>query len=568
MGENMPQLLTGKIGNNISFMVPDGIIVIDKGKKIIAFNESAQRITGLEEDDVLSKDLSFLFPNPDNDQKYILNSIKNKITYSNLRMEIISSNNIPINVIVSITPLEHPPLGTIGVIVVFRNIEEMISIFDELQERNKELLNEKNKIEAIFNSRSEGTFTIDMNWKITSFNRAAERITGYSAEETVGQYCWEIFRSSRCKNGCHMVKTINNQISTSANELQIISKSGIKIPVRANSAPLYDGGGSQIGSVETFQDISELKNLSSHLEEEFHFQNIIGRSKQMQHIFALIENVTHSDSNILITGESGTGKEIIARAIHLNSERKSEPFMAASCNAFAETLLESELFGHEKGAFTGAIKTKPGRFELAGSGTLFLDEIGDLTLQTQVKLLRVLETKLFERVGGTQTLELKARLVTATNKNLEEEIKAGRFREDLYYRINVININLPPLRERLEDLFPLINYFMEKFRKKLNKNIQSISPAALRVLKHYQWPGNIRELENVLEHAFVVCRSDVIDTEHLPERLWSIIGELDIKKSNEQNSFKIKDAEKALILNTFKEKQRKSPKDGGSFGNR
>ena len=481
-------------------------------------------------------------------------------------MEIACNEDSLINVMVSLNPLEQPSHGIIGVIIVFRDTEEMISIFNELQQKNKELLNEKNKMEAIFNSRMEGTFTIDLNWKITSFNRAAEKITGFSALEAMNKKCYEIFRSSKCKNGCHMITTMTNKQPTNSNELLITSKKNQKVPVRVNSAPLYDGEGNQIGAVETFQDISEIKNLTSQLEERFHFQNIIGRSKPMQQIYELMGNVIQSDSNILITGESGTGKEIVARAIHINSERKSEPFMAINCSAFAETLLESELFGHEKGSFTGAIKTKQGRFELAGEGTLFIDEIGDLTLPTQVKLLRVLESRQFERVGGTQTIKLKARLITATNKDLEREIKSGRFRADLFYRINVINIKLPPLRERIEDLLPLISYFMEKFGKKFNKDIKSITPSASRILKNYRWPGNIRELENVLEHAFVVCQTNAIDTEHLPERLWSVLDDNYDNVEPFTGEKKIRTAEKSFIIDTLRRNKGNRKKTAEALG--
>jgi len=275
----------------------------------------------------------------------------------------------------------------------------------------------------------------------------------------------------------------------------------------------------------------------------------------MQNIYTLLEHVSQTDSTVLITGESGTGKELIARAIHVNSERNNQPFMAVNCSAFVETLLESELFGHERGAFTGAIKTKPGRFELAQNGTLFLDEIGDLSHQVQVKLLRVLETRQFERVGGTKPILMKARIIVATNKNLKKEIEENRFREDLFYRINVVNIHLPPLRERIEDLPILIEHFLQKFRKKFKKNIKYISPDAFQLLKKYNWPGNIRELENVLEHVFVLCSQDTINTTSLPEWLIQIV--LSKKPGISDTIIKetIKEAEKLhiiSILNKYK----------------
>jgi transcriptional regulator with PAS, ATPase and Fis domain len=294
-----------------------------------------------------------------------------------------------------------------------------------------------------------------------------------------------------------------------------------------------------------------MKNLSKHIEERFHFKNIIGRSKPMLKVFNMMENVIDTDSTVLITGQSGTGKEIIARAIHLNSDRKSEPFIAVNCTAFAETLLESELFGHEKGAFTGAIKSKPGRFELAANGTLFLDEIGDIPLSIQVKLLRIIENRQFERVGGTNTLALTARIICATHRDLEKEIKEEKFREDLYYRINVINIHLPSLYERKDDIPNLVNYFIQKFSEKFNKNINYISSDALKVILFYKWPGNIRELENVIEHAFVVCRGESIETEHLPEKLVTLFEKLVTPEANSKNGSLLSYAEKQMIEETL-----------------
>jgi transcriptional regulator with PAS, ATPase and Fis domain len=224
---------------------------------------------------------------------------------------------------------------------------------------------------------------------------------------------------------------------------------------------------------------------------------------------------------VLLTGESGTGKELAARAIHFHSAQKNGPFIALNCSAFAESLIESELFGHEEGAFTGATKSKSGRFELANGGTLFLDEIGDISLPLQTKLLRILETKQFEKVGGSKSISINARIITATNKNLEEEIQAGRFREDLFYRINVVNIHLPPLRERIDDLPLLIDHFIQSFNKLFRKSIEGVSKDVYRIFTKYSWPGNIRELENVLEHCFVICRGMVIEAEHLPEKISS-----------------------------------------------
>ena len=246
---------------------------------------------------------------------------------------------------------------------------------------------------------------------------------------------------------------------------------------------------------------------------------IIGKSSALQEVFRILAKVAPSDSTVLVTGESGTGKELLVRALHRNSTRVGKPFVPINCGAIPRELLESELFGHEKGAFTGAIRTKVGRFELAQGGTLFLDEIGELSLEMQVKLLRVLQERVIERVGGTETIAVDFRLVAATNKNLQEEIVAGRFREDLFYRLNVVNIHLPPLRERREDIAILASHFLRKFSLENNRQVNGFTPGAIDYLCAYEWPGNVRQLENVIERCVVLSSRDVIDVDDLPPEL-------------------------------------------------
>lgn len=536
---------------NERIIAPDGIIVLNTDKKIIVFNEAACRITGYEEQQILSNDINILISELKDEQSYILQSIKSEEIFTNISLTLNCANNKTLQVTASITPVVQPSHGIIGVVIVFRDTNETLTLYAELQKKNKEIIEEKNKLEAIFRSRLEGTCTIDMNGVITSFNHAAENITGYSEKDVMGKEYWEVILPGANKESSYFKSIFSEDIQTRQREFLLSRNDNSKMLVRGNSAPLIDASGYIIGAVLSFQDISELKNLSNHLEERFHFNNIIGRSKAMQDVYNLMENVIKTDSTVLITGESGTGKEMVARAIHLNSERKSEPFIVINCSAFAETLLESELFGHEKGAFTGAIRRKPGRFELAGEGSIFLDEIGDIALPVQVKLLRVLENKQFERVGGTDTLDLKARIITATHRNLEVEIAEGRFREDLFYRINVIDIHLPPLIKRYGDIPSLVHYFMLKFKKKFNKDITDISPNAMQVINNHGWPGNIRELENVIEHAFVVCSGKIIETEHLPAKLWKMIEKIMFdEKENKQKSL-LGNAEKQIIKETL-----------------
>ena len=535
--------------NKESLIIPDGIAVIAKDKNILVFNEAASRITGYDEDEVIGKPFEFLFSKRPEDQKFIHQSLDENLAFSNISMNITDGKGNVKNVLASITPIKRDE-NVLSVVFVFRDTKEMLALAEEIQQKTFELIDQKNKLDAIFNSNIEGTFTIDNDWTVTSFNTSAEKITGYKKSEAIGKKCWDIFNSSLCRNGCHMEQTIQKGKPMIGNELEIMHKDGKKIPIRVNSGILINNKNENIGAVETFIDISEIKNLSEHLSDIFKYENIVGRNKEIKQIITVLESVSQTDSSVLITGESGTGKELAARAIHINSPRKTGPFIAVNCSAFVESLIESELFGHEKGSFTGAIKTKIGKFELAKGGTLFLDEIGDLSLAVQTKFLRVLETREFERVGGNKTIKVEARIIAATNKHLSEEISAGRFREDLFYRINVINIHLPPLRERMDDLPLIVNHFIELFNKKFNKEIRQFSSQAFDILMDYEWPGNIRELENVIEHCFVLCNGKVIQVECLPKRLREQKKTV-ITSSNviQKNGFK--DVERELIISVL-----------------
>ena len=532
--------------NRENMVIPDGIVVIGRDHTVIVFNEAASRITGYGEDEIVGKRFDILFRNSAHDMEHVSNSLANNLALSNLSINITARDGEVKNVLASITPIAKSG-EVISSVFVFRDTREMLTLSGELEKKTLELIDQRNRLDAIFNSNIEGTFTIDNDWNVTSFNNSAEKITGYKRSEAVGKKCWEIFKSKLCRNGCHMEQTIGKGKPTIGNELEINSKRGTVVPIRVNSAILRNNKQENIGAVETFIDISEIRNLSSHLQEKFRYDNIIGRNKEMDRVFSLLDSVSQTDSSVLITGESGTGKELVARAIHLNSVRRNGPFVALNCSAFAESLIESELFGHEKGAFTGAISSKVGKFELAQEGTLFLDEIGDISRPVQTKLLRVLETRQFERVGGNKTIKMNARLIAATNKVLHDEIEAGRFRKDLFYRINVINIHLPPLGERMDDFPLLVSHFISHFNEKFSRKIVRFSPEAYDLLTKYDWPGNVRELENAVEHSFVLCDGEVIGPECLPERLRTATREARVTIPSS-----IKGAEKDVIVAVLK----------------
>ncbi len=369
----------------------------------------------------------------------------------------------------------------------------------------------------ILDSIADGVFTVDRDWNITSFNRAAERITGVSPGKAIGQKCFDVFHANICQTACALRETLKTGKEIIARHVNILNREGSVIPVSISTAVLNDDKGETIGGVETFRDLSALEALKKEISRQYSLEDIISKNHEIQEIFDILPDVAESESTVLIQGESGTGKELFARAIHTLSMRKKGPFIALNCGALPDSLLESEMFGYKKGAFTDAKKDKPGRFAIADGGTLFLDEIGDLSLFMQSKLLRVLQEKEYEPLGATGSVKANVRIITATNKNLSDMVSGKTFREDLFYRLNIVKIELPPLRRRKEDIPLLSDYFLKKMIVKTGKNISCISDDVIRSFMRYDFPGNIRELENLLEHAFVLCRGTEIGVEHLPK---------------------------------------------------
>lgn len=374
-----------------------------------------------------------------------------------------------------------------------------------------------NFTDIILDSIADGVFTIDSEWKITSFNRAAEKITSIPREEALGQRCSDIFRASICENNCALKQTLKAGRPIVNKAVYIIDSSGKKIPISVATAVLRDADGRVMGGVETFRDLSEIVELRRQLDKKYSYQDIISKNSQMLKIFDILPTIAESDSTVLVEGESGTGKELIARAVHNLSPRKANPIVVINCGAMPDTLLESELFGYVAGAFTDARKDKPGRFAMAEGGTVFLDEIADISPAMQVRLLRVIQDHIYQPLGSTRPVEADVRIIAASNQNLKKLVTEGKFREDLYYRINVIKIDLPPLRERKEDIPLLMEHFIDRFNRLKPKQIDSVSPDVLAVLMNYDFPGNVRELENIAEHAFVLCRNSIIGMNDLPD---------------------------------------------------
>jgi len=370
-------------------------------------------------------------------------------------------------------------------------------------------------------SISDGVFTVDANWKITFFNKAAERITGFKAEEAIGKRCYQVFQTDICNTNCALRKTMATGQPVVNRPVCIINKRGRRIPISISTALLKDSRGRIVGGVETFRDLDVVRQVRKEFEAQYTYENMISRNRKMQDIFKLLPTIAQSASTVLIEGESGTGKELIARALHGLSRRRRGPFISINCGALPDNLLESELFGYVSGAFTDAKKDKQGRFALADRGSLLLDEIGDVSQALQVKLLRVLQERTFEPLGSTKSIQVDVRIIAATNRRLDKLVSEGRFRKDLYYRINVIKVSLPPLRERMEDVPLLVEHCVDRLNRLHRREVLGLTPPALQILMKHDYPGNIRELENIIEHAFVLSSGTVIRPQHLPDYLQS-----------------------------------------------
>jgi PAS domain S-box-containing protein len=379
--------------------------------------------------------------------------------------------------------------------------------------------------ELILDSIADGVFTVDGAWRITSFNRAAEAITGVSRENAIGRECREVLCASDCEEGCALRETCRNGVAIVDRLQHFVSEDGRRVPVSVSTSVLKNRDDCVIGGVVTIRDLRQIEARRRELRDKYKFAGILGRSPAMRRLFHVLPRFAESSSTVLIEGPSGTGKELFARAIHELSPRRGKPFIAVNCGALPDTLLESELFGYKAGAFTDARQDKPGRFALADGGTIFLDEIGDVSPAMQTKLLRVLQERVFEPLGSVDSVRANVRVITATNRNLGELVRQGTFREDLYYRVNIVRMQLPALGDRREDIPLLIDHFIDTFNRSQGKHIVGASDDVLGRLMAFEYPGNVRELENIIEYAFVLCRGGLIETRHLPPPLREQCGD-------------------------------------------
>ena len=513
----------GNFHTSILESIAEGILVIGLDKRIIFVNKMAKELIGLEHeipdgvacDKIMRTDLCL--KNCPLDSISGGSSCASHFMNINLYKDNIGTNAHSIPLCLNVAPLNDMDGNMIGIIENFRPMSEAVRIIESLKESNIVLAQEKSKVDSIIESLADGVLTVDKELRITSFNKGMEKLTGLKESDVIGHTCKEILNADNCTGDCPFEFTLKNGYGLANIMERIVGRDGTVIPVFISTAFLKDGEG-HIGFIATLRDASEIEKLKKEINDRYKFSNIIGKSDPVQQIFELIETLSETDCSVLIEGESGTGKELVARAIHHESNRRNGHFVKINCSAIVAGLFESELFGHVRGAFTGAIKDKIGKFELADGGTIFLDEIGEMPLALQSKLLRVIQDREFEMVGDNKIVRVDVRIIAATNKNLQDDIKTGNFREDLYYRLCVVPVKMPPLRERKEDIPLLVNHFLSKcsLKSQNRRKVIEVSRIAMSALMDYDWPGNIRELENAIEHAYIRCKSHIIDMESLP----------------------------------------------------
>jgi len=492
----------------------DGVLILSPQKRILSANLQAERLLRIKLNRGQHLPLELLVSEKDLPQAELAfqEALREGISRANLLGHFVPTSDHSIYLNYSIDPLYNHEEKIIAAILSLR--ENTTARAWTAWSSNGSGI----EFDSFLDNLAEAVFSINTRWRITGFNRRAEEVTGFKRHEVLGRFCWDIFKSDRCQTDCPLKATLADGVTRTDQDVRMINAGGRNLNILVNTSIFKDKKGAVAGAIEFFRPLtlaSQPAGVKARLGPPA--IEIIGQSPPMAKLIHLLPDIAASEANVVIEGDSGTGKELFAKAIHYQSPRARGPFVPVNCSALAESLLESELFGHVKAAFTGAIASKVGRFELAKGGTLFLDEIGEFKPELQVKLLRVLEERVFWRVGGTQPIPIDARIIVATSRNLKEEVRQGRFREDLYYRLRTVPLSLPPLRDRLGDIPLLVEHFIQQFNQKYKKEIRGLDPKVLAFFQKYHWPGNVRELQRVLEYAFVFVKGHIITQKHLPE---------------------------------------------------
>ncbi len=496
--------------------IEDGVSEVDLHGNGTFGNLANRRMLGIDDEDLESLGRNYRTYMDEENARKVFQAYRKVYTTGisgkNIVYEIVRKNGSRRTVEASVSLIRDEE----GKVTGFRAVNRDIT---ERQKAEKELAEHRVQLEAIFRSVKDAIITLDSEQKVILANQEIENSCGVAVKEIIGKPFPQVL--STCNKSCYEVirQTLEKRETIKEYKIECGHSQRNQQLVSLTSSPLIDQEGRFTGALLVIRDITLLRDLERELRERHRFQNLIGKNKKMQDIYHLLEDLSNLETTVLITGESGTGKELVAKALHYSGQRAFSPFITVNCSALTESLLESELFGHVKGAFTGAIHDKQGRFQAADQGTILLDEIGDISPLIQLKLLRVLQEKVFERVGESTSLKVNVRIITSTNKDLREKVRKGEFREDLYYRLKVVEVSIPPLRDRLEDIPLLTNHFFDIFNKLFQKKIDGLSNEVLNKFMSYSWPGNVRELEHVIEHAFVLCHGRVITLEHIPSEV-------------------------------------------------
>lgn len=514
--------------------IVDGVFSVDHKWRITTFNRAAEQLTGWKREDAIGKTCQEVFKSSSCNKECVLaESVRTKKAVENRSVFITHATGKQIGATISAMPLHDQQGRVVGGVQVFRGVKAIIDR------------------DIILDNIADGVFTVDSKWQITSFNKAAELITGMTQADAIGKPCSEVFHASICGKSCAIAHSISTGKPQTNRCIYIQNVDNTKIPVSICAAPMYDNSGNLIGGVETFRDLRPMKALQNRLYRREKLGELISKSPAMKAIFNILPQIARSNSNVLVLGDSGTGKEIVARTLHDMSVRRKGPFVAINCGALPDTHLEYELFGCKAGAYTDAKEDRQGRFATANGGTIFLDEIGDISAAMQVKLLRVLESKSYEPLGSNKTVQADVRIIAATNRDLEKEMQDGRFRDDLFYRLNVVKLTLPPLRDRPGDIPILAEHFVEKLNAEKGRDIGGISEEATRILTAYDFPGNVRELQNIIEYAFILCPGGLLEPSHLPSPL-SHAFEESLFEATRQKHLTLEEVEKRMIYAALK----------------
>ncbi len=488
-----------------------GAFTVDVNRHVSAMNFCAQALIGQKDTEALGKNCREVFVGVPCLAKCPFKAPGDLITDEPV-IQIQDEDQATHLVTRMATPVFGADQQIVGCMTILQDHSPIADLIDRIHY-------EERSLKIILDNLDVGIFTVDKGGRITFFNTAAEKISGYSRRKILGEPCSAIFGGNEAQEVCSMQETIVSGQSRSSRQGQMVTRDGMPIPIRANYMALRNEKGMIVGGLMTFHDLTLVQQLKQAMRDRYTFHDMIGKSPAMQKIFEMINVVTATDATILIEGATGTGKDLLAKVIHSASRRFDKPFVKVNCAAIPDTLLESEIFGYVKGAFTGAERDKIGRFQEADGGTIFLDEIGDLPLALQAKLLRVLEDMEFYRLGSRHTVKVNVRIISASNRNIEKLVAKRLFREDLYYRLNLFRIGLPELKDRKVDLPILIGHILRRLSAAGGNRLPEVSEKVMEILLNYDYPGNVRELENILEHALIICQEDTIQPTHLPEYL-------------------------------------------------